>query len=142
MMIGMLLLALKIKELILVLIQSKDIDSIMELIAELYSSKSVSIREITELHLFSNLNVGQIPKLSNQSLFSFKRSFKKEYNDNRTNYINYRRIEKAKELLALTKLSIGEIAIELGFQDLLYFTRLFKNKIGIPPSKYRSENLI
>ena len=134
------LLELKIKELVLLLIQSKNIDSIAELITNLYSSNSVSIREVVELHLFSNLKIDQLAKLSNLSLSSFKRSFKKEYNDSPTNYINNRRLEKAKELLKLTDLPIGDIAFDLGFQDSLYFTRLFKNKIGMPPSKYRSEN--
>ena len=135
------LLELKIKELILLLIQSKNIDSIVELIADLYSSNSISIREVVELHLFSNLKIEQLAKLSNLSLSSFKRAFKKEYNNSPTNYINNRRLEKAKELLTFTKLSIGDIAFEVGFQDSLYFTRLFKNKVGIPPSKYRSEKM-
>ena len=133
------LLELKIKELVLLLIQSKNIDSIVELIADLYSSNSISIREVVELHIFSNLKIDQLAKLSNLSLSSFKRSFKKEYNNSPTNYINNRRLEKAKELLTLTELSIGDVAFEVGFQDSLYFTRLFKNKIGTPPSKYRSE---
>ena len=133
------LLELKIKELVLLLIQSKNIDSITELIADLYSSNSVSIREVVELHIFSNLKINQLAKLSNLSLSSFKRSFKKEYNNSPTNYINNRRIEKAKEFLTFTEMSIGDIAFEVGFQDSLYFTRLFKSKTGIPPSKYRSE---
>ncbi len=137
------LLELKIKELILLLIQSKNIHSIVELIADLYSSNSITIREVIELHLFSNLKVDQLAKLCNLSLSSFKRLFKKEYNNSPNNYISNRRLEKAKELLTLTDLSIGEIAFEVGFQDSLYFTRLFKNKIGIPPSKYRAaEKLI
>ena len=136
------LLELKIKELVLLLIQSKNIDSITELIADLYSSNSTSIREVVELHLFSNLKVSQLAKLSNLSLSSFKRLFKKEYNNSPTNYINNRRLEKAKELLMFTEMSIGDIAFEIGLQDSLYFTRLFKSKTGIPPSKYRSEKLL
>lgn len=136
------LLELKIKELVLLLIQSKNIDSIIELVADLYSTKSISIREVVELHLFSNLKLDQLAKLSNLSLSSFKRSFQKEYNDSPTNYINRRRLEKAKQLLALTEMSVGEIAFEVGFQDSLYFTRLFKNKIGVPPTKYRSDESI
>lgn len=132
------LLELKIKELVLLLIQSKNIDSIVELVADLYSSKSISVRDVVELHLFSNLKLDQLAKLSNLSLSSFKRSFQKEFNDSPINYINKRRLEKAKQLLKLTELSVGEIAFEVGFQDSLYFTRLFKNKIGVPPTKYRS----
>jgi len=62
------LLELKIKELVLLLIQSKNIDSVVELIADLYSSNSNSIREVVELHLFSNLKIDQLAKLSNLSI--------------------------------------------------------------------------
>ena len=133
------LLELKIKELILLLVQSKNINSVLELVADLYTSNKILVREVIELHLFSNLKLEQLAKLSNLSLSSFKREFKKEFNDSPTNYINTKRLEKAKELLTVTNLPIGEIAYEIGFQDSLYFTRLFKNKLGIPPTAFRSE---
>ncbi len=136
------LLELKIKELILLLIQSKNINSILELVADLHSTNLVQVREVIELHLFSNLKLEELAKLCNLSLSSFKREFKKEFNDSPTNYINNRRLDKAKELLNITDLPISEIAYEIGFQDSLYFTRLFKNKIGVPPTAYRKENSI
>lgn len=136
------LLELKIKELVLLLIQSKNVRSIQELVADLYSPKTVHIKEVVELHLFSNLKTEQLAKLANLSLSSFKREFKKEFNDSPTNYINNKRLEKAKELLSISDLLISEIAYEIEFQDSLYFTRLFKNKIGITPSTYRIENSI
>lgn len=136
------LLELKIKELILLLVQSKNIDSIMELLTSLYSSRSVTVKEVIELHLYSNLKLEQLAKLCNLSLSSFKREFKKEFDNSPSNYINNRRLNKAKELLTLTEMSIGEIAFEIGFEDSLYFTRLFKNKIGVPPTVYRAENAL
>ena len=136
------LLELKIKELILLLVQSKNITSILELIADLYSANTIHVREVIELHLFSNLKLEQLAKLCNLSLSSFKRKFRKEFADSPTNYINDKRLEKAKELLSITDLPISEIAYKMGFQDSLYFTRLFKNKIGIPPTTYRTENAL
>lgn len=131
------LLELKIKELILLLVQSKNIDSILELVADLYSPKAVHLKEVIELHLFSNLKLEQLAKLCNQSLSSFKREFKKEFDDSPTNYIIGKKIEKAQELLRMTSLSINEIAYEVGFQDQLYFTRLFKKRTGMTPSNFR-----
>ncbi|MFK7936489.1 MAG: helix-turn-helix domain-containing protein [Saprospiraceae bacterium] len=130
------LLELKIKELILLLVQSKNVNSILELIADLYSPKTVLLKEVIELHLFSNLKLEQLAKLCNQSLSSFKREFKKEFNDSPTNYIIGKKIEKARELLSMTKLSINEIAYEVGFQDQLYFTRLFKKRLGVTPTNF------
>jgi len=132
------LLELKIKELILLLIQSKNVESIFELITDLYSAKTIDLKEVIALHLFSNLSIDELAKLSNLSLSSFKREFKKEFNDSPKNYIISKKIEKAKELLQVSEMHINEIAYEVGFNDPLYFTRLFKKRVGTSPSAYRS----
>jgi len=133
------LLELKIKELILLLVQSKNVNSILELVTDLYTPKAVQMKEVINLHLFSNLKLEQLAKLCNLSLSSFKREFKKTYDDSPTNYIIGKKIEKAKELLRTTDLPISEVAYETGFQDQLYFTRLFKRKTGKTPSNFRAK---
>lgn len=50
-------------------------------------------------------------------------------------------IEKAKSMLANPSLTIGEIAMLLGFDYPNYFARLFRKKMGVAPSKYRREML-
>lgn len=133
------LLELKIKELILLLVQSKNVNSILELVSDLYSAKKVRLKEVMDLHLYSDLKLNQLAQLCNLSLSSFKRNFKKEFKDSPTNYINAKRIEKAKELLRISTMPISEIAYKLGFQDPLYFTRVFKKKTSISPSDYRKD---
>lgn len=136
------LLELKIKELILLLMQTKNITSIVELVADLYSSKSVQLKKVVALHLYSNLSVEDLAKLSNLSLSSFKRQFKKEFNDSPNSYITTKRLDKAKELLSITDMPINEIAYDIGFNDPLYFTRTFKKKIGISPTEYRHRKTV
>lgn len=133
------LIELKIKELILLLVQTKNVNSILELVSDLYSARSIHLKNMIELHLFSNLSVEELAKLSNLSLSSFKRQFKAEFNDTPTNYINLKKVEKAKELLRITQMQISEIAYEVGFNDSLYFTRLFRKKTGTTPTAYRSD---
>ncbi|WP_423127747.1 AraC family transcriptional regulator [Gaoshiqia sp. Z1-71] len=48
------------------------------------------------------------------------------------------KIMRSKELLLSTDKSIKEISFELGFQSIHYFSRIFKNKVGINPSEFRS----
>jgi len=47
------------------------------------------------------------------------------------------RMSKAKELLCATTLPIGEIAYQLGYDNVYLFYRLFKARIGMAPSEYR-----
>lgn len=51
-------------------------------------------------------------------------------------YLMRFRISKGVELLENKKLSVGEVAYSTGFSDQLYFSRVFKKIMGIPPSKY------
>ncbi len=134
------LLELKIKELILLLVQSKNIKTIQELVVDLYSTKTIEFKEIIKLHLFSNLNTEELASLCNMSLSSFKREFKKEFNDTPNSFINNKKLEKAKELLSITDIPISEIAYEIGFNDPLYFTRFFKKSTSVSPTRFRSNN--
>ena len=52
-------------------------------------------------------------------------------------YLNSFRINRAKELLRHTGLTVKEISYEVGINDTHYFCRLFKNKLKTTPSEYR-----
>lgn len=56
---------------------------------------------------------------------------------NAQQHIQNRLIEKAKEVLSSTQLSISEIAYELGFEHTQSFSRLFKNKTKQTPLEFR-----
>jgi DNA-binding response OmpR family regulator len=55
-----------------------------------------------------------------------------------TEYIHELRIAKAKDLLESTPLSIGEIALKCGIEDVGYFSTLFRKAVGMTPSVYRN----
>ena len=52
-------------------------------------------------------------------------------------HIHDKLIEKAKEKLALTNLSVSEIAYQLGFEHSQSFSKLFKTKTTLSPLEYR-----
>lgn len=133
------LLELKIKELILLLIQTENASSILELVEELYSPRVANLKKVINLHQYQNLSIEKLATLCGLSVSSFKREFREIYNDSPGNYLNLKKIEKAKELLQVSDLSVSEISYEIGFNDPYYFTRIFKKKEGIPPSTYRQQ---
>ena len=55
-------------------------------------------------------------------------------------YQNDVRLKMSREMLLSTAQSIGEIALNCGFEDQLYFSRLFKKNFGITPTEYRTQN--
>jgi two-component system response regulator YesN len=68
----------------------------------------------------------------------FSRVFKKVMGLSYQEYLNNRRITKAKNLLRTSPQSVTEIAISLGFSDPTGFGRTFKKLTGQTPSAYRS----
>lgn len=71
------------------------------------------------------------------SPYYLSRLFKEGTGFNLINYINYVRINKAKELLKATELTITMIAGEVGFESTTHFDRVFKEIVGVSPLKYR-----
>lgn len=55
-------------------------------------------------------------------------------------YLMRCRMNKAAALLEEGRLSVGEVAFSTGFSDQLYFSRVFKKYMGIPPSQYASRS--
>lgn len=52
-------------------------------------------------------------------------------------YLTQRRMEEAKLLLKHSGLPVQDIAARLGYEDTVYFTKLFKRHAGVSPSKFR-----
>ena len=65
-------------------------------------------------------------------------TFKKRYGTTVNAYVTELRLEKAKHLLTKGEKTINEIAQDTGFSDQSYFSKVFSQKFGIPPSEYRA----
>lgn len=63
--------------------------------------------------------------------------FKKETGQNFMDYLTELRINKSKELLCSDALSVQDVAEQVGYRDLKYFSRLFKKTTGVSPSDYK-----
>lgn len=65
------------------------------------------------------------------------RTFKKETGHTITDFINLKRIERAKELLLDKSILTYEIAEQVGFNDPAYFSAIFKKYVGMSPKDFR-----
>lgn len=57
-------------------------------------------------------------------------------------YVNYKKIEKAKKMLSKTNVKVQDIAEELGYSNSFYFSRVFKKMENISPRDYRMSHIV
>ncbi|WP_258097242.1 helix-turn-helix domain-containing protein [Marinoscillum pacificum] len=133
------LLELKVKELILLLLQTSNAKSIATLFSQLFSEQEINLNEIVNSHLFTDCSIQDLAYLAHMSESTFKRRFRELYNDSPANYFKVKRLERASELLQLPRLSITEITYQVGFNDVAHFSRSFKSVYGRSPKAYREQ---
>lgn len=73
------------------------------------------------------------------SYSSFRSCFRKQTGSSPRQYQLQIRMNRAKALLSQTSLSVAEIAEQLGFSSLYYFSRYFKEKTGASPTAFRTQ---
>lgn len=88
-----------------------------------------------KLHFKEHLSLDQIADYVGFSKYYFCRAFKDVTGYTVNSYINFLRANYAYDLLREKKQTIGEIALQSGFESFSYFTKNFKKYIGILPSK-------
>jgi AraC-like DNA-binding protein len=131
------ILILKLKEIILLLSQTRNAETIQVVLSQLFSPITYTFKQIIEAHLFLQVGIEELARKTDLSVSSFKREFTKLYNDSPANYIKTKRLEKAAELLLASDNRITDIAFDCGFNDLANFTKSFHGKYNVTPTNYR-----
>jgi len=84
------------------------------------------------------LDLDEIARQANFSRYHLIRLFRKTYKRTPHQYLVQKRIEKARELLASSSLTVTEVCFAVGFQSLGSFSALFHKATGQPPTEYRA----
>lgn len=84
-----------------------------------------------------DISIKEYAQNYNMSCCWFIRSFKKHTGITPQQYITNIRINKAKELLRTSSFNISEISSYVGYQNPLYFSRIFKKCTSVSPSEYK-----
>lgn len=104
--------------------------------AGLSQAKLTLVTDYIHTHLHQHLSLKSIATLAQISQYHFLRLFKQKTGITLHQYILQRRIEKAKELLQQSQLSLADIALQVGFYDQSHLTRAFKRMVGLPPKQF------
>ena len=103
--------------------KSKYVLQAMGYIGEHYSDPNITVAEIAQSIGISECHLSH--------------TFKKETDYTLLNYLTRYRIHKAMELLRDCRVKVYEVAQQVGYKDITYFSATFKKVVGISPSEYQ-----
>lgn len=92
-------------------------------------------------HYNTAINIDEYAQSRHISACWFIRQFKHYTGITPMQYILSIRISNAQNLLETTSYTISEIANIIGYDNPLYFSRLFKNQLGLSPKEYRKKHM-
>lgn len=113
-----------------------------ELVEDLSDHGEEEITEKVKKIIAENLTVSSLQRdelaaMVHVSPGYLGRIFKKETGIALTDYITQKRIALSKQLLSKTSLSITDISIKIGMSYSSYFSKVFKEQVGMTPQEYR-----
>ena len=136
------LIRLKVKEIILLLLQTQNAPSLKHVLGQLFNPAQHALRSIIDQHAFEDLTLDDLAVLTGMSLSSFKRKFHELFDQSPKQYIIGKRLERAKWLLRNTNQNISEIAYDCGFNDAGHFSKTFSATYGVTPSQFKASALV
>lgn len=114
-------------------------DSVLSHIEELKKSSTVTQRakQFIAEHYMENIGRTEIAQEVMLAPNYLSMLFHKETGQTIREYINLCRVEEAKKIMTVTNDSVTEVAMQVGFDNISYFSTVFKKYTGVSPAEYR-----
>lgn len=96
-----------------------------------------NIEQYIRTRYTTELSMQDVARAMNYSEAYFCKLFKQCFKVNFSAWLNEFRVERAKEMLLDSRLSVRDVSIACGYTDANYFARVFKRITGKTPSEYR-----
>ena len=125
-------------EQIFVLIQRSRLDKTPVVSSHLQEEMGIARRYFQE-HYNEDINIEEYALSRNMSVSYFLKKFKEVTTKSPMQYILAIRINNAVSLLESTDYNVTEISTIIGYDNPLYFSRIFKKQKGVSPSDYRKQ---
>lgn len=100
------------------------------------------VNEYLETHLSEPISLADLARVAGLSPMHFAAQFRLATGHRPHEYLQLRRIERAKRLLLQPNVSLIDIALQVGFRTQSHFTTVFKRYIGKAPSYWRDQQLM
>ena len=95
------------------------------------------VREYIDAQIRNKITISDLADLAGLSHYHFIRAFKDTVGLTPYQYILSERIRRARELLSSLDLSLGDVALAVGFSDASQLNRVFRKFVGVTPTAYR-----
>jgi AraC-like DNA-binding protein len=87
--------------------------------------------------MHGRIRLSEVARECGLSVSHFARSFKTSFGTSTHQWLMQHRIDRAKQLMSQTNMSLIDIAIQSGFNDQAAFTRTFHQLVGVSPGRWR-----
>jgi AraC-like DNA-binding protein len=91
-------------------------------------------------NVFNDISIEQLAEMTNRSLTSFKKEFKRLLDAPPHQWIIDQRLDKARILLASTSRTVSEIGAVCAFANISHFIKLFKQRYNETPATFRRKH--
>ena len=133
------LIKLKIYEILLTVINSKEKKNFLEVLTSFIPSSQTNLRFFMEQNFLRPASIGQLAEESGRSLSTFKKEFADEFGEPPKKWITQKRLERAYILLKNTGNSVSEVCYDVGFASLSNFIALFKERYSETPKQFQQK---
>ncbi|WP_426667061.1 helix-turn-helix domain-containing protein [Mucilaginibacter sp. McL0603] len=128
------LIEIKFRELILTLAEDAHNSELLSFFGSLlHEPQAVSLQAVMDDNYCFNLKLEDLAVLSNRSLSTFKRDFKRHFQCTPGKWLMEKRLNHAMNLLTNTDKTVSEATFESGFESPSHFSRAFRDRFGVTP---------
>lgn len=105
-----------------------------------FSPELEQMTHFVRSHIHQKFSLRDLARFSGRSLSWVGRRFQRHLRMSPVAYITRARMEVARELLATSRIPVGEAGRRVGIEDPYYFSKLFKKTVGRTPLEYRKKS--